>query len=123
MTVGLERLGHNLPPEVTIIASIVILMTYQGYCLSIAGVAAPWIAKSFALNQQKLAQLFAWISVSAFGSLLLARLADRVGRRRIILLSLFIVPICGVGAAISPHPLTFAICEILIAALLGGTVS
>ncbi|MGH7905865.1 MAG: MFS transporter, partial [Candidatus Binataceae bacterium] len=42
---------------------------------------------------------------------------------RIILLSLFIVPICGVGAAISPHPLTFAICEILIAALLGGTVS
>src|ERR1700746_1145344 len=75
-----------------IIAGIVLLLIYQGYNLSLAGVAAPWIATTFSLNQSELARLFAWMSVSAFGSLVLARLADRVGRRRIILLSLTLLP-------------------------------
>jgi hypothetical protein len=47
---------------VTIIAAIVILLVYQGYSLSIIGVASPWIAKSFALDQAQLAELFAWLA-------------------------------------------------------------
>ena len=108
---------------VTIIAAIVILLIYQGYSLSIVGVASPWIAKSFALDQAKLAELFAWMSLSAFGALILARLADRVGRRRIILSSLVLAPLCAVGAALARHPASFAVSEILISALLGGSVS
>lgn len=108
---------------VTIIAAIVILLIYQGYSLSIVGVASPWIAKSFALNQAELAELFAWMSLSAFGALILARLADRVGRRRIILSSLVLAPLCAVGAALARHPASFAVSEILISALLGGSVS
>ena len=84
----------------TIIAAIVILLVYQGYSLSIIGVASPWIAKSFALDQARLAELFAWMSLSAFGTLILARLADRVGRRRIILASLVLAPLCAGGAAV-----------------------
>ena len=106
-----------------IIGAIVILLVYQGYTLSVAGVASPWIAKSFDLTQPELARLFAWMSISAFGSLLLARLADRVGRRRIIIASLFLTPIFSAGAAISPHAFSFAIFQILISALLGGSVS
>jgi MFS family permease len=106
-----------------IIAAIVLLLIYQGYNLSLAGVAAPWIATSFSLNQSELARLFAWMSVSAFGSLLLARLADRVGRRRIILLSLLLSPPLSLGAALSSRAPWFAVCEILISALLGGSVS
>src|SRR6201982_2456728 len=79
----------------TIIAAIVILLVYQGYSLSVVGVASPWIAKSFSLSQAELAELFAWMSLSAFGSLILARLADRVGRRRIILSSLVLAPLCA----------------------------
>jgi MFS family permease len=108
---------------VTIIAAIVILLIYQGYSLSIVGVASPWIAKSFALDQAKLAELFAWMSLSAFGALILARLADRVGRRRIILSSLVLAPLCAVGAVMARHPAQFAVSEILISALLGGSVS
>ena len=106
-----------------IVAAIVLLLVYQGYTLSIAGVAAPWIAKSFSLDQASLARLFAWMSVSAFGSLLLARLADRVGRRRIILTSLVLCPILAGGAASSSNAPLFAVFEILIAAMLGGSVS
>lgn len=108
---------------VTIIAAIVILLVYQGYSLSVVGVASPWIAKSFALDQAELAELFAWMSLSAFGALILARLADRVGRRRIILTSLVLAPLCALGAALARHPAPFALFEILISALLGGSVS
>lgn len=64
-------MGQTERPPVApyaIIAAAVILLVYQGY-------AAPWIAKSFDLTQPQLARLFAWMSVSAFGSFLLARLA------------------------------------------------
>jgi MFS family permease len=106
-----------------IISAIVLLLVYQGYTLSITGVAAPWIAKSFALDQASLARLFAWMSVSAFGSLLLARLADRIGRRRIILATLVFSPLLAAGAACSTRAAMFAVFEILIAAMLGGSVS
>ena len=107
----------------TIIAAIVILLVYQGYSLSIIGVASPWIAKSFALDQAQLAELFAWMSLSAFGTLILARLADRVGRRRIILASLVLAPLCAGGAAVARRPGPFALFEILISALIGASVS
>jgi MFS family permease len=107
----------------TIIVAIVILLIYQGYNLSIVGVASPWIAKSFGLDQAKLAELFAWMSLSAFGSLILARLADRVGRRRIILSSLVLAPLCAAGAAVARNAALFALFEIAISALLGGSVS
>jgi MFS family permease len=106
-----------------IISAIFLLLVYQGYTLSIAGVAAPWIAKSFLLDPESLARLFAWMSLSAFGSMLLARLADRVGRRRIILTSLLLSPISAAGAACARGALLFAVFEILIAAMLGGSVS
>jgi MFS family permease len=109
--------------EVTIIAAIVILLVYQGYSLSVVGVASPWIAKSFALSEPRLAELFAWMSLSALGTLILARLADRVGRRRIILWSLVLAPFCAAGAALASRPASFAVFEILISALLGGSVS
>lgn len=121
-----DRSGHpeaTLSASFAIISAIVILLVYQGYTLSVAGVASPWIAKSFDLTQPQLARLFAWMSVSAFGSLLLARLADKVGRRRIIIASLFLTPIFSAGAAISPHAFSFALFQILISALLGGSVS
>ncbi|HEY2107064.1 MAG TPA: MFS transporter, partial [Candidatus Binataceae bacterium] len=106
-----------------IIAAIVLLQIYQGYTLSIPGVASPWISASFHLDQASLARLFAWMSTSALGSLVLARMADRVGRRVIILTSLILVPILSAGAAIAPRPALFALFEILISALLGGSVS
>jgi MFS family permease len=105
------------------VGAIVILLLYQGYTLSIVGVAAPWIAKSFHLDEGKLAKLFAWMAISAFGSLLLARLADRVGRRVVILGSLVLAPMFCLGAALAPSARVFAAYEILVSALLGGSVS
>ncbi len=107
----------------SITAAIVLLLIYQGYTLSVSGIASPWISKSFNLSQPELARLFAWMSVSAFGAMLLARLADRIGRRRIILSSLLLAPVFALGAALAMWAWLFAIFQILISALLGGSVS
>jgi MFS family permease len=111
------------PRSSTTVGAIVILLLYQGYTLSIVGIASPWIAKSFALDEGKLARLFAWMAVSAFGSLILARLADRVGRRLVIVGSLVLAPLFSAGAALAPSANMFALFEILVSALLGGSVS
>ena len=107
----------------TTVGAIVILLLYQGYTLSIVGIASPWIAKTFALDEARLAKLFAWMAISAFGSLMLARLADRVGRRLVILGSLVLAPLFCAGAALAPTVGAFAACEIFVSALLGGSVS
>lgn len=105
------------------ISAIVILLIYQGYTLSIPGIASPWISKTFDLSQAELAKLFAWMSLSAFGSLALARWADRVGRRRIILLGLVLSPLLSLASGVAPGPVSFAAYQILISALLGGSVT
>jgi MFS family permease len=115
--------GRSASSALSVITAIVLLLIYQGYSLSVVGVAAPWIAKSFSLSETRLAELFAWISVSALGALILARMADRVGRRCIILTSLILAPLFALGAALARDPKLFAIFEILISALLGGSVS
>jgi MFS transporter, putative metabolite:H+ symporter len=105
------------------VGAIVLLLLYQGYTLSIVGIASPWIAKSFALDEARLAKLFAWMALSAFGSLAFARLADRIGRRPVILGSLFLAPLFCAGAAIASTAAAFAVFETLVSALLSGAVS
>ena len=97
-----------------VVTAIVLLLVYQGYSLSVVGAASPWIAKSFSLDQVRLAELFAWMSLSAFGSLILARLADRIGRRHIILICLSVAPFFALGSALAPDARPFAIFKILI---------
>lgn len=118
-----EREGHAAAKPTRIIAAIVLLLLYQGYSLSVVGIASPWIAKSFHLDEAALARLFAWMSLSAFGSMVLARMADRFGRRRIILLSLSGASLCSAAAALASAPVLFASLEMMVSALLGGSVS
>jgi MFS family permease len=99
------------------------VLAYQGFTTTINGVGAPWIVTSFALDQSGIAALFAWISLSAIGSLMLSRLADRVGRRRVVLGCLTATPICALGAALSTHLTLFALWEILLFAFIGATMA
>src|SRR6185312_10206105 len=119
----LRTRGALLSPAASILCAIVILLIYQGYTLSIVGAASPWIAKTFNLDQSALARLFAWMSVSALGTLLLARLGDRRGRRPIILLCLTGAPLCAAGAALTRSLVLFAFFQTTLSALLGGSVS
>ncbi len=103
--------------------SIAAMMAYQGFTMAINGVAAPWIARSFGLGESGIAGLYAWISISAIGALVLSRLADRIGRRRILLGCMVMTPLCALGAAVSLSMLFFAFFEIGLYACIGATVA
>lgn len=99
------------------------LLGYQGYTLTINGVAAPWIAASFQLGESGIASLYAVISISAIGSVVLSRISDRFGRRRILLACMAATPMCALGAALSPTVAAFAAVEILLYAFIGAAVA
>lgn len=87
---------------------------------SILGVGAPFIGKSFGLGQSGIAGMYAWISVNSIGALVLSRMADRIGRRRILMLGLIVTPLCSLGAALSSSAAWFIVFEILVYAAIGA---
>jgi putative MFS transporter len=99
------------------------MLYYQGYTMAINGIGAPWIAKSFNLGESGIATLYAWISISALGALALSRLADRVGRRRVLLTCMLATPVSALGAALSQNIILFTICEIFLYAFIGATIA
>jgi hypothetical protein len=95
-TTGSESLaidqGNDSGYATATIRAVFVLLCYQGYAYAVLGVGAPFIATGFGLSQSGIAQMYAWISLNSIGALILSRMADRVGRRRIILISLVITP-------------------------------
>lgn len=120
--------GHEPPlvpvnrPRQIIIATFV-MMLYQGYTMAINGIASPWVASSFGLGESGIAWLYAWISVSAIGALVISRLADRVGRRRILLSCMTATPLLALVAASSTNLAVFTVVEIGFYACITATVS
>ena len=99
------------------------ILNYQGYAFALLGVAAPFIAKGFELDQTGIARMYAWISLNALGALILSRMADRLGRRRILLLTLIITPLCSLGAALSARTGWFIVFEIVAYAAIGASMT
>lgn len=106
-----------------VIRCVMALMYYQGFTLAIMGTGAPWIAKSFGLSDSGIARAFALIAVSAFGALGLARMADRVGRRRVVLWAMVGMPLSALGAALSTRLVWLIVSASFLYAFLGATVA
>ena len=105
------------------IAAIFWVLAYQGFTVSINGIGAPFIARTFHLDDAGIATLYAWIAPAALGVLFLSRLADRLGRRRVLLACMLATPLAAVAAATARSVVLFAICDILLYAFIGGAVS
>jgi MFS family permease/lysophospholipase L1-like esterase len=118
--------ARNEPPQGANRGGQLVVLTvlaFQGLSLAINGVAAPWMMRSFGLDQAGIAGLFGWISVSAIGAFLLARQADRLGRRRVLVWAIAAESIAAVGAALSPTPLLFAMFDIVLQSAAGAAVA
>jgi putative MFS transporter len=105
----------------TTVRALFAILCYQGYAFSILGLAAPFIARTFALDQSGIARMYAWISINALGALVLSRMADRIGRRRILMLGLAVTPLGSLGAALAINAVWFIICEIVVYSAIGAT--
>jgi MFS family permease len=101
--------------------AVAAILGYQGYAFATLGVGAPFIAKSFGLDQSEIARMFAWIATDAFGVMIVSRMADRMGRRRILMWSLVATPMCAIGAALSQSEPWFIIFVIGMYSFVGAT--
>src|SRR6266478_2801402 len=90
------------------------MLGLQAFALTVNSVAAPWIMQSFDLNQASLARLFAVISVSAIGALIMTRLFDVIGRRRVLRWCAVATSLGAIGAALSHTLVAFTLCEFIL---------
>ena len=111
------------PNNRQLVTSIAMVFAFNGFTMSINGIGAPWIAKSFHLGESGIASLFAWISFSAIGALGLSRMIDRIGRRRMLLVCMAGTSVSALAAAFSTDIFAFALCEIALYAFIGATLS
>jgi MFS family permease len=99
------------------------MLAYVGYATAIPAIASPWIAKSFALSESQVAGVFAWLALASLGALALARMVDRLGRRRVLMWSTVAMPVCALGAALSPQLALFVAFEIVLSAFAGAAAA
>src|SRR5229473_5111502 len=99
------------------------MLGLQAFALTVNGVAAPWIMRSFDLNQASLARLFAVISISAIGALILTRLFDVIGRRRVLRWCAVATSLGAIGAALSRSLIAFTLCELILNAAASAAIA
>ena len=103
--------------------SIAAVLCFEGFAMSINGIGSPWIAKSFRLGESGIAGLFAWISLSAIGSLGLSRMSDHFGRRRMLLVCIAGSAGSALAAAFATNIVAFALCGIALFAFIRATIA
>ena len=99
------------------------VMWYQGLTLPLLAVASPWIALRFGLDARAVARLFALMSLSAVITFAGGRLADRIGRRRLLLGCLLLASAMAVCAALARSVVIFAICELVRFSTVGAVAN
>jgi MFS family permease len=114
---------ESAPNTRRLVRSIAMVFAFSGFAMSINGIGAPFIAKSFNLGESGIATLFAWISISAIGALGLSRMIDQLGRRRMLLMSMAGTAVSALAAAVATNYAAFALCEIALYAFIGATIS
>src|SRR5260221_12104955 len=97
------------------------VFAFNGFTMSINAIGAPWIAKSFDLGESGIPGLFAWISISAIGALALSWVIDRLGRRRMLLVSVASSSVTGLVSVLATDYALLALSEIAPYAFIGGT--
>ena len=105
------------------VSMLLIVMAFQGYAATIPTIAAPWFSKHFHLSDPAMARVFAGFALSSFGALALARMADRVGRKRVMMWSAIAMPLGALGAWLAQNVVAFVACIVVVEAFLGAAVT
>lgn len=98
-------------------AALLTLTAFAAYLQTVPGITAPYVAREFGLSDAGIAGLMGFVSLGALGAFGLTRLADRAGRRRVLLACLGILPVLSLASALAPGIRLFIGLQVLVAAL------
>ena len=99
------------------------LTAYAFYVQAIGGLAAPFLAREFGLGDAAITAIAGWVSVGAFGTALLTRLADRHGRRGMLLVCFALLPLLSLTSALAPDVASYTASQIAVNAVLGALLA
>ena len=92
------------------------------YTMALTGFALPQIQRGLSIPEDELGWLFALLRSGALFSLALAVLADRIGRRRLLIVSVAGCALCNLATALAPNGLVFASLQLGARLFLGGQI-
>lgn len=92
--------------------ALLVPMGAWGYVSGIHGTVAPFLAGSFGLSDARLARLWLGLGLSSLAALALGRLADRIGRRRVLLACFAAMPLAAAVSALAPGPRVYVLGQI-----------
>jgi MFS family permease len=105
------------------VVMLLVVLGFAGYAAAIPTIAAPWFSKDFHLSDPQMARVFAGFALSSFGALGLARMADRVGRRRVLMWSAIAMPLGAIAASFAPNIFAFVGSIIVVEAFIGAALT
>jgi len=95
------------------------LIIYGFYVQALGGIAAPFLAADFGLDDAGITKIAGWIALGAFGTAVLTRLADRHGRRRVLIFAFAGIPPLALLSALAMGVPFYVLPQIGVNALLG----
>ena len=98
-------------------AALLSLTAFGSYLQTVPGITAPFVAREFGLSDAGIASLMGFVALGALGAFGLTRLADRIGRRRVLLACLAVLPALSLASALAPGVRVFVALQVLVAAL------
>ena len=99
------------------LAAVLTLTSFAAYLQTVPGIIAPFVAREFGLSDAGIASLMGFVALGALGAFGLTRLADRIGRRRVLLACLTLLPALALASALAPGLRLYVALQVLIAAL------
>ena len=100
------------PAHLRVLGFVTLAMFFENYDLSILGNALPQIAATFGLDEAGQGRFTAAIRFGALPAFLLLPLADRIGRRRLLLISIAGMCLGSLATALATSSLWFTLAQI-----------
>lgn len=109
------------PSHMKIIAVVALGLFFENYELFLSGALSSALEKNFGVSKAQLPAILGSGFFGAFiGAVVLSRLADRVGRRRAMMLTLSVFSVFSIAAAFSPNATILIVLRLLAGIGLGG---
>lgn len=99
-----------------VLIPLIALLGLDGFVQMGNSGAAAFYARDFGLSEAELARTFGWIALGAGGMLVVGRVMDRVGRRRVLLGAVSGLGVCGAASALAPGLGALVVAQILMLA-------
>ncbi len=110
---GLRPPGGMTVRQERVFLLVGVAMLFAGYDMNVFGLAAPQIQASLGIPEDKLSLTLAFIRLATIGALILAWSADMVGRRRLLLITIFGQALATLATGFVTSAPQFIICQIL----------